>query len=39
MDAMQAITQGEIDYQGSMTFLVKYGRHFNYLAEIAQKIT
>ncbi|GBE72806.1 unknown protein [Microcystis aeruginosa NIES-87] len=36
--AVKAVMTGLIDYQGSMTIIVKYGRHFDCLAEVAQKV-
>ncbi len=38
--AVKAVMTGLIDYRGSisMTIIVKYGRHFDCLAEVAQKV-
>lgn len=36
--AAPAVMQGQIDYQGSLTLMIKYAKHFDYLAHIAQKI-
>ncbi|NES72468.1 MAG: hypothetical protein F6K24_48385 [Okeania sp. SIO2D1] len=37
--AAKAVLTGVIDYQGSFSIIMKYGRHFDYLADVAQKIT
>ena len=36
--AARAVMSGIIQYQGSVSFLLKYGRHFDYLADVAQKV-
>lgn len=38
IDAPKAVMTGVIDYQGSFSIIVKYGKYFDYLADVAQMI-
>ncbi|HAC66318.1 MAG TPA: hypothetical protein DCF68_22980 [Cyanothece sp. UBA12306] len=37
--AAKAVMSGLIDYQGSFSTIVKYGKGFDYLADVAQKMS